>query len=76
MEIHLVSSLTSDDEDRLAPQVLAAIERVLGGLPVSYSVRIETSSGYEVHRSHTAAAVNGRPVPEGYDLLGKDLPTA
>ena len=37
MEIHLVSSLTADDESRLAPKMLAAIGKVLNGLPVSYT---------------------------------------
>ncbi len=54
MEIHLVSSLTPDDESRLAPKVLAAIGAVLDGLPVSYSVRIETIVGNAIHRNRTA----------------------
>jgi hypothetical protein len=54
MEIHLVSSLTPDDESRLAPRVLAAIGGVLDGLPVSYSVRIETATGIAIHQSHKA----------------------
>ena len=55
MEIHLVSSLTPDDESRLAPRVLAAIGEVLEKLPVSYSVRIETAIGNAIHHNHTAA---------------------
>ncbi len=54
MEIHLVSSLTSDDESRLAPEMLAAIGRVLERLPVTYSVRIETVVGNAIHQHHTA----------------------
>jgi hypothetical protein len=54
MEIHLVSSLTPDDESRLAAKVLAAIGGVLDGLPVSYSVRIETAAGDTIHRSRNA----------------------
>ncbi len=59
MEIHLVSSLTSDDETRLAPKVLAAIGSVLEGLPVSYSVRIETAEGNAIHHNHTAQEGDG-----------------
>ena len=55
MEIHLISSLTPDDESRLAPRVLAAIGGVLDGLPVSYSVRIETAIGNAIHHSHQAS---------------------
>jgi hypothetical protein len=54
MEIHLVSSLNADDESRLAPRLLAAIGSVLDGLPVSYSVRIETALGDAIHHSHNA----------------------
>jgi hypothetical protein len=54
MEIHLVSSLTPDDESRLAPSVLAAIEGVLGSLPVSYSLRIVTALGNSIQHNHTA----------------------
>jgi len=54
MEIHLVSSMTPDDENRLAPTVLAAIGRVLEGLPVSYSVRIETATGDAIRHNHIA----------------------
>jgi hypothetical protein len=54
MEIHLVSSLTSDDESRLAPSMLAAIGRVLERLPVSYSLRIETAGGNAIQHHHTA----------------------
>ncbi len=59
MEIHLVSSLTPDDESRLAPKVLAAIGRVLDGLPVTYSVRIETASGGAIHHNHRATGFAG-----------------
>jgi hypothetical protein len=54
MEIHLVSSLTPDDESRLAPRVLAAIGSVLEGLPVSYSVRIVTAVGNAIDHYRTA----------------------
>ena len=65
MQIHLVSSLTPDDESRLAPRLLAAIGGVLDGLPVSYSVRIETAIGDAIHQHHKA----GRP-PDPVDYRG------
>lgn len=73
MEIHLVSSLTPDDESRLAPSMLAAIGRILDRLPVSYSVRIETSGGNAIHHNHTA------PVPafaDGSDDAASEVVTA
>lgn len=54
MEIYLISSLTPDDESRLAPRVLAAIGGVLDGLAVSYSVRIRTPTGDAIHQNRTA----------------------
>jgi hypothetical protein len=69
MEIHLVSSLTPDDESRLAPRVLAAIGGVLESLPVSYSVRIETATGHAIYHNHTAAQEDNRnqPTPAAAD---------
>jgi hypothetical protein len=86
MEIHLVSSLTPDDESRLAPSVLAAIGGLLDGLPVSYSVRIETGAGNAIQHSHTAAPaspvdqpdpgpeVSERPVSEESSRLKRASP--
>jgi len=54
MDIHLVTSLTPDDESRLAPKLLSAVSRVLDGLPVSYSVRVETALGEAIHHNHKA----------------------
>ena len=62
MEIHLVSSLTPDDERRLAPSVLEAIGGLLERLPVSYAVRIRTHIGSPIYRTHEAShadAANG-----------------
>lgn len=53
MEIHLVSSMNSDDESRLAPAMLSAIGTLLDRLPISYSLRIETASGNQIHHHHT-----------------------
>jgi hypothetical protein len=55
MEIHLVSSLTPDDERRLALNVLEAIGGVMDGLPVSYAVRIRTNIGSPIYRSREAS---------------------
>jgi len=76
MEIHLVSSLTPDDESRLAPQLLVAIERILDRLPVTYSVRVETSAGNQIHRSHVVPPRGEASIPdEPIDSLGTHVPT-
>lgn len=42
MEIRVVSSLTPDDEIRIAPVLLGELARVLGGMPIAYDIRIQT----------------------------------
>lgn len=44
MDIHFISSLNPDDEDRLAPVILAALRPMLELMPIAYTVRIRTSS--------------------------------
>lgn len=44
MDIHFISSLNPDDEDRLAPAILAALKPMLELMPIAYTVRIRTSS--------------------------------
>ena len=56
MDMHLNSSMTLDDESRLAPRLLAVIGAVLESLPVSYSLRIATAVGNEIRHSHIARA--------------------
>jgi len=71
MEIHLISSLTPDDESRLAPRVLAAIGGVLDRLPVSYSVRIETGVGHAIHHSHRASHAEDADSPAARSTTAK-----
>lgn len=76
MEIHLVSSLTPDDEGRLAPQLLTAIAGVLDGLPVSYSVRIQTALGDAIHHNHKAGRPLAREDGHEADEVEAEVPTA
>ena len=43
MDIHVVSTLTSEDEDRVADALIAALAELLDGLPIAYALRIETT---------------------------------
>lgn len=52
MEIRFVSSLTPDDEERLAQPLLQLVCSVLDQLPLAYTLRIETTSGTAVQRTH------------------------
>ena len=52
MQIRFVSSLTSEDEDRVAPAILAALITLLDQTTISYSLRIETSSDRSYQHHH------------------------
>jgi hypothetical protein len=56
VDIHLVSSLTNDDEDRFAALVLNAVSDLLGKTAVAYTVRIETTGGKILQQSRPVAA--------------------
>lgn len=58
MDIHFISSLNPDDEDRLAPVILAALRPMLELMPIAYTVRIRTSSN-NVYQ-HTRADLEQR----------------
>jgi hypothetical protein len=42
MDIHFVSTLTPEDEDRLAVVIVETVKAMLSNLPLSYKLRIET----------------------------------
>ena len=44
MDIHFISSLTPDDEERLAPAVLEALKPMLALMPIAYTIRIRTAN--------------------------------
>lgn len=56
MQIHLVSSLTPEDEERMAPELLLALREVLDALPVSYTIRIEGLGKDLVRHTQLSAA--------------------
>lgn len=57
MDIRLVSSLTPEDETRLAPALLSALTALLDQLPICYTVRLETNAGRMFHHNHTPVEV-------------------
>lgn len=52
MEIRFISSLTPDDENALAPALLAAVGSVLDRFPLPYTVRIVTSGAQVFQHTH------------------------
>lgn len=59
MDIHFVSTLTPEDEDRYAPMVLAAVRAILDQMPISYAVRIVTTNGTSVQHTKADTPVEG-----------------
>ncbi len=56
MDIRFVSSLTPDDEDRLAPALVQALGALLDQFPIAYTLRVETSGARVFQHSHAGAA--------------------
>ncbi len=69
MDIRFISSLTPDDENRIAPALLAAVASVLDRLPLAYTLRFETVTGRSFQHGHSpedaASEVEGV-----YDMAG------
>jgi hypothetical protein len=64
MDIHFISTLNPEDEDRFAPMVIGAVRAILDLLPISYTLRVETSNARVFQ--HTKAETMGEPhVGEG-----------
>jgi hypothetical protein len=62
VEIRFISSLTEDDEERMARALLGAVEHLLKPFPIAYIVRIETSAGTVLQHA-TGAGVSMVPEP-------------
>ena len=68
MDIHFISSLTPDDEDRLAPAILEAIKPMLELLPIAYTIRIRTASNSVYQHTRTELADADAMVNSELDL--------
>ncbi len=62
MDIRFISSLTPDDENRLAPALLAALGSVLDQLPIAYTLRFETVTGRTFQHGHSPDGEAGEDV--------------
>ena len=67
MDIRFISSLTPDDEDRVAPALLAAVASVLDALPIVYTLRFETVTGRSFQHRHSPEEV-AHELDAVYDL--------
>ncbi len=62
MDIRFVSSLTSEDERLFAPALLKAVAALLDPMPITYTVRIETTGAEVFHHAHAGAEEPATPV--------------
>ena len=72
MDIHFISTLTPEDEDRYAPMVLAAVRAILEPMPISYAVRIVTANGHSVQ--HTKSDEPAEPPDAGLTAARRSGP--
>jgi hypothetical protein len=56
MDIHVVSTLTTEDEDRIADVLAVALADLLDGLPIGYALRIETTGTKVIQRTNLEIA--------------------
>ena len=76
MEIHFISSLTSEDETKVAAAILAAAGTVLDQSAIAYSLRIETSRGEVLQRTGPVGNASAADLPPEAQALAKlDLPS-
>jgi hypothetical protein len=54
MNIRLTSSLTSDDENMIAPALLRAVTGMLESLPIAFVLRIDTLDGQVFQKTSSA----------------------
>lgn len=61
MQIRFVSSLTAEDEKRVADALVACVAGLLSQFPIAYSLRVETAAGDVIDQSDSGAtrAANG-----------------
>jgi hypothetical protein len=62
MEIRVVSSLTDEDEVRVAPMLLGELAQLLAKMPIAYDIRIQTTGDRVFCYSHTSLAGAGEKV--------------
>ncbi len=58
MDIRFISSLTPEDENRIAPALLSAVSSVLDRMPIAYTLRFETVSGRAFQHVHSPDATD------------------
>ena len=63
MEIRVVSSLTAEDEARVAPMLLGELAQLLAKMPIAYDIRIQTTADRVFCYSHTPPEMAPDKIP-------------
>ena len=64
MDIRFVSTLTAEDEERVAEALLAGLVALLEGLPITYALRIETAGAkvfQQINMSDSELPIDASP---------------
>jgi hypothetical protein len=65
MEVRFVSSLTDDDENKVAESLITAVEALLERFSLAYALRIETTGGRVYQATHIAPADHASTTDSG-----------
>lgn len=57
MDIRFISSMTVEDEARVAAALLDFVSAFLDSMPVAYTLRVDTSAGLRFQRTHPTLRV-------------------
>jgi hypothetical protein len=73
MDVRFVSSLTDEDENRVAQSLISAVDALLGHFPLAYAIRIETTGGRVYQHTHIAPSEPGHDVADAEPSPSVDL---
>ena len=73
MDIRFISSLTAEDENRIAPVLLSVAAALLDRLPLAYTLRFDTVTGRSFEHVHSPDALP-QQVEEIADAVAELIP--
>jgi hypothetical protein len=74
VNIRFTSSLTAEDENAIAPAILAAVSGILDLLPLAYVVRIDTADAHVYQHSSPERRLPPLRDPDSLPDLGRVTP--
>ena len=71
VRIQFTSTMTSEDENKIAPVILSSLARLLELLPIAYSMQIQTTDG-ELYEHSTLDRPRPTPIDDPRFKPGRD----